>query len=101
MTGLATDTNAPEPPDGAASASGGVWHRLAQAAPVDAGLVLLLDRFDRLDLGEIETRLDECDERMRTWAAQPENVGRPVAEAPCHRERLALGTLLERRLWWE
>jgi hypothetical protein len=81
--------------------SEGVWERLSQVAPVAPGLVGLLSRLDQLGLSELEARLEACHGQLRAWAARPENHGRPAREGPCHLERLALGTLLERRLWWE
>lgn len=79
----------------------GVWRRLGRVAPVAPELIEWLDRLDGIGLRELEARLAACDAQLRAWAARPENRTRPVREAPRRLERLALGTLLERRLWWE
>lgn len=83
------------------SARPGVWERLAEAAPVAPELTAMLTSLEGLGLRELEARLEECHDDLRAWAARPENLRRPAGEAPRHLERLALGTLLERRLWWE
>lgn len=78
-----------------------VWQRLSALAPVSPRLAATLSRLDHLGLDELEKRLEDCHALLREWAARPENHRRPVHEEPCHLERLAIGTLLERRLWWE
>jgi hypothetical protein len=86
---------------GSDRAGEGVWRRLGRVAPVAPELVEWLHRLDGLGLRELESRLAACDAQLRAWAARRENGARPVHEAPRRLERLALGTLLERRLWWE
>lgn len=80
------------------SARRGTWERLAAAAPVPPELTAMLIRLDDLGLRDLEARLEDCHDDLRVWASRPENARRVSAEGPRHLERLALGTLLERRL---
>jgi hypothetical protein len=83
------------------SAQRGVWERLAEVAPVAPELTAMLTSLEHLGLRDLEERLDDCHRELRAWASRPENRLRRAAESPRRLERLALGTLLERRLWWE
>jgi hypothetical protein len=78
-----------------------VWSRLAASAPLAPELVAALERYDPLSLNELESRLSDCEDALRRWASHPDNHGRPSRQAPRHIERVAVGTLLERRTWWE
>lgn len=76
--------------------SEGIAARLGRLAPVAPELQRALARFQGLGVLELERALAERDEALRDWArAHP---GRPVREAPCHLERVAIGALLEHRL---
>ena len=51
-----------------------------------------------MEVEEGETVLNAA---FRRWVEAPENAGRPIQEAPQYWDRIAIGTLQERRTWWE
>lgn len=79
-----------------------VSERLAASAPVsEPALVEMLARYEGRPVTELEDELGAAHQRLREWAARPENAGRPVSECPEHLTRIALGALIERRLFAE
>ncbi|MBI2684645.1 MAG: hypothetical protein HYX33_04555 [Actinobacteria bacterium] len=79
-----------------------VSQKLAAVAPIaDAEIVAAIDRFQHLGIVKLQAAFEACNARFRTWVEAPENAGRPISEAPDYRDRIALDSLLERRMWWE
>lgn len=76
--------------------------KLRQTAPVAIPELLeLFERFEGLTLTELQDAFAACEARFRAWVEAPENAGRPINEAPEYLNRIALDSLLERRMWWE
>lgn len=59
------------------------------------------EAFQGLSLTELQGAFDACQARFRAWVEAPENAGRPITEAPDYLDRIALDSLLERRIWSE
>jgi hypothetical protein len=79
-----------------------VSQKLAAVAPIaDPRILAAFDRHQALTLPELEAAFDVCNARFREWVEAPENSGRPISEAPDYVDRIALDSLLERRMWWE
>jgi hypothetical protein len=79
-----------------------VSRKLPASAPVAMPeLVEAIARYEGLSLAELQSRLAVCEAGFREWVERPENSGRPISEAPDYLDRIALATLLERRMWWE
>ena len=79
-----------------------VSRKLTAAAPIaSAGLADAFARFEGLTLPELSTAFEACEARFRAWAGDPANAGRPISEAPDYVDRIALDSLLERRMWNE
>lgn len=75
---------------------------LSAVAPIaDERILAVIAEFEGRSIMELEDELGRAHERLRTWAAQPGNAGRPVSECPEHLTRIALGALIERRLFAE
>lgn len=75
----------------------GFTARLAQGAPVDPALAAALARVEHLPLTDLQSALGRSEARLREWARDPANRGRPAAQSPGHLDRVALGTVLEYR----
>ena len=76
--------------------------KLREAAPVAMPELLeLFARFERLSLAELQDAYGACQARFRAWVEAPENAGRPISESPDYLDRIALDSLIERRMWWE
>jgi hypothetical protein len=76
--------------------------KLRGAAPLAAPE--LLERFaafEHLSLTELQDAFAACEARFRAWVEAPGNAGRPISESPDYLDRIALDSLLERRMWWE
>jgi len=79
-----------------------VSRKLPAAAPVaDERFVEAFGRFEGLTLAELQEAFAACEARFRAWVEDPANRGRPIQEAPDYVERIALDSLIERRMWWE
>jgi hypothetical protein len=76
--------------------------KLRAATPVAIPELLdLFARFEALTLTELQAAFATCETRFRAWVEAPENVGRPINDAPDYLERIALDSLVERRMWAE
>ncbi len=76
--------------------------KLREAAPIAVPELLeLFRRHQHLSLAELEEAFAACQARFRAWVEAPENAGRPITESPDYFDRIALASLLERRMWWE
>jgi len=79
-----------------------VSRKLTAAAPIaSAELVEAFARFEGLTLPELSVAFESCEARFRAWVGDPANAGRPIGEAPDYVDRIALDSLLERRMWNE
>lgn len=76
---------------------GGFSRRLAAVAPLDPRLAAAFARFEDLGLADLQRALGRREDRLRAWASDPSNRGRPSAASPEHLDRVALGTLIEYR----
>ncbi len=76
--------------------------KLRAATPVAIPELLeLFARFEGLSLTELQAAFAACEARFRAWVEAPENAGRPITESPDYLERIALDSLVERRMWAE
>jgi hypothetical protein len=76
--------------------------KLREAAPVAMPELLeLLASFEGLTLTELQDAFAACEQRFRDWVQDPANAGRPISESPDYLDRIALDSLIERRMWWE
>ena len=76
--------------------------KLRAATPVAIPELLgLFARFEALTLTELQHAFAACEARFRTWVEAPENAGKHINEAPDYLERIALDSLVERRMWAE
>jgi hypothetical protein len=76
--------------------------KLRRTAPV--AMPELLERFDHfqgLDLAGLQAEFAACEARFRAWVEDSANAGRPISEAPDYLDRIALDSLIERRMWAE
>jgi hypothetical protein len=64
-------------------------------------LLELLASFEGLTLTELQDAFAACEQRFRDWVQDPANAGRPISESPDYLDRIALDSLIERRMWWE
>jgi hypothetical protein len=79
-----------------------ISRKLPAAAPVAVPeLVAAFERFEGLSLTELQDAQAACEARFRAWAERPENAARPISEAPDYLDRIALDSILERRVWSE
>ncbi len=76
--------------------------KLRAATPVAIPELLgMFARFEALTLPELQAAFAACEARFRAWVESPENAGRPITDAPDYLERIALDSLIERRMWAE
>ena len=76
--------------------------KLREAAPTAMPELLeLFASFEGLTLGELEEAFAACEQRFRDWVQDPANAGRPISESPDYLDRIALDSLIERRMWSE
>jgi hypothetical protein len=79
-----------------------VSETLARQAPVALPeLTTVIERYESLALADLQRMREECEERFRSWARDPANAARPLSEAPDYLDRIALDSLLERRMFVE
>lgn len=64
-------------------------------------LLATFARFEHLTIPELQRAFDDSNDRFRAWVEDSQNSGRPISEAPDYLDRIALDSLLERRMWWE
>jgi len=76
--------------------------KLREAAPVAMPELLdLFATFERMTLVELQEAFAACEQRFRDWVQEPANSGRPISESPDYLDRIALDSLIERRMWSE
>jgi len=76
--------------------------KLDRQAPVALPLLTeVIRRYEGLPLEDLTRRRQECEDGFRKWARDPENAERPISEAPDYLDRIALDSLLERRMFVE
>ena len=76
--------------------------KLRQSTPV--AMPELIERFAHfqdLDLAALQAEFAACEARFRAWVEDPANAGRPIRESPDYVDRIALDSLIERRMWAE
>jgi hypothetical protein len=79
-----------------------ISRKLAQQAPIALPkLTAVIERYEALSLADLTRRRAECEEGFRAWARDPKNAGSPISEAPDYLDRIALDSLLERRMFAE
>jgi hypothetical protein len=77
-------------------------NKLREAAPVAMPELLeLFASFEGLTLAELQGAFAACEQRFREWVRDPANAGRPISESPDYLDRIALDSLIERRMWRE
>jgi hypothetical protein len=64
-------------------------------------LLGLFAQFEGMSLTELQETFAACEARFRAWVEAPENAGKPISAAPDYLERIALDSLVERRMWAE
>jgi hypothetical protein len=64
-------------------------------------LVDAFSRYEGLTITELDSAWDEINAAFRTWVEEPDNLGKPIQEAPQYWDRIAIDSLRERRTWWE
>jgi len=71
-------------------------------APIgDERLTAAFARYEGLTITELDDAWDRVQDEFRRWVEEPANAGRPIQEAPCYVDRIAIDSLRERRTWWE
>jgi hypothetical protein len=76
--------------------------RLLAVSPMrDPAMIAAFERYELLGIPELDAAWDAVNAEFRRWVEAPENRGRPIQEAPQYWDRIAIGTLQERRTWWE
>jgi hypothetical protein len=79
-----------------------VSRKLPAVAPVaQPELLEAFARFEGLTLAELQAAFERCEARFRAWVRHPDNEGRPIREFPGYVARIALDSLIERRMWNE
>lgn len=77
-------------------------NKLREAAPVAMpDLLDLFAKFEGMTLVELQEAFAACEQRFRDWVQEPVNAGRAISESPDYLDRIALDSLIERRMWWE
>jgi hypothetical protein len=64
-------------------------------------LLDLFAQFEGLPLTDLQASFAACEARFRAWVEAPENARKPISAAPDYLERIALDSLIERRMWAE
>ncbi len=64
-------------------------------------MIAAFERYELLGIPELDTAWDEVNAAFRIWVETPGNEGRPIRDAPQYWDRIAIGSLQERRTWWE
>jgi hypothetical protein len=76
--------------------------KLVENSPLrNPALVAAFSRYEHLTITELDVAWDETNVAFREWIEQPENVGKPIQDAPQYWDRIAIDSLRERRTWWE
>lgn len=76
--------------------------RLKAVSPLrNPDLIAALERYELLGIPDLDQAWDDVNEAFRRWVEAPDNAGRPIRDAPQYWDRIAIGTLQERRTWWE
>ena len=76
--------------------------RLMAVSPLrNPELIAAIERYERLGIPELDQAWLDVNDAFREWVEAPENVGRAIQEAPQYWDRIAIGSLQERRTWWE
>ncbi len=63
--------------------------------------VAAFERYEDLTITELDLAWDRINAAFRVWVEAPENAGRSIQDAPQYWDRIAIGSLQERRTWWE
>lgn len=75
---------------------------LAASAPIALdGLADTLATWEGCSLDELRVASDRIKEEFRAWVADPANARRPISDAPCYLDRMAVEMLVERRYFTE
>jgi hypothetical protein len=64
-------------------------------------LVDAFSRYEGLTITELDSAWDEINAAFRTWVEEPDNLGKPIQEAPQYWDRIAIHRRPHRRTWWE
>ncbi len=64
-------------------------------------MIAAFERYELLGIPELDHAWEEVNVGFRQWVEAPENAGRPIQAAPQYWDRIAIGSLQERRTWWE
>lgn len=76
--------------------------RLMAVSPMrNPAMIGAFARYELLGIPELDAAWDAVNADFRRWVEAPGNTGRPIQEAPQYWDRIAIGTLQERRTWWE
>jgi hypothetical protein len=76
--------------------------RLLAASPMrNPAMIAAFERYELLGIPELDAAWDAVNADFRRWVEASENAARPIQEAPQYWDRIAIGTLQERRTWWE
>ena len=76
--------------------------RLVAVSPMrNPAMIDAFSRYESLGISDLDAAWDAVNADFRRRAEAPENAGRPILEAPRYWHRIAIGTLQERRTWWE
>ena len=76
--------------------------RLRAVSPLrNPEMISAFERYERLGIPELDDAWDRVNAAFRRWVEAPENAMRPIREAPQYWDRIAIGSLQERRTWWE
>jgi hypothetical protein len=76
--------------------------RLIAVSPLrNPEMIAAFERYELLGIPELDAEWERVNDSFRHWVEAPENAGRPIREAPQYWDRIAIGSLQERRTWWE
>ena len=76
--------------------------RLMAVSPLrNPEMIAAFERYELMGIPELDRAWDSVNAEFRCWVEAPENAVRPIHEAPQYWDRIAIGSLQERRTWWE
>lgn len=76
--------------------------RLLAVSPLrNPEMIAAFERYELLGIPELDAAWERVNAAFRRWVEEPENTMRPIREAPQYWDRIAIGSLQERRTWWE
>jgi hypothetical protein len=76
--------------------------RLMAVSPMRIpAMIAAFEQYELLGIPELDGAWDAVNAEFRRWVEAPANAGRPIQDAPQYWGRIAIGTLQERRTWWE